>query len=59
MLIVMDKQARQEQVDEVVAVVESLGYQAKVIPGADRVAIGVGIACLVAIFVLAWTYLGR
>ncbi|MCD6499970.1 MAG: hypothetical protein J7M25_16875 [Deltaproteobacteria bacterium] len=25
----------------------------------DRVAIGVGIACLVAIFVLAWTYLGR
>ncbi|MBW1646025.1 MAG: 3-deoxy-7-phosphoheptulonate synthase [Deltaproteobacteria bacterium] len=41
MLIVMDKQARQEQVDEVVAVVESLGYQAKVIPGADRVAIGV------------------
>ncbi len=41
MLIVMDKPALPEQVAAVTALVEKLGFEAKVIPGADRVAIGV------------------
>ncbi len=41
MLIVMRNQASSKEVEQVVASVESLGFQAKVIPGAGRVAIGV------------------
>ena len=41
MLIVMQKQSSLKEVDQVVKNVEDLGFQAKVIPGAGRVAIGV------------------
>jgi 3-deoxy-7-phosphoheptulonate synthase len=41
MLIVLHKQASSKEVDLVVKIVENLGFQAKVIPGAGRVAIGV------------------
>ncbi len=41
MLIVMQKQSSSKEVDQVVGIVENLGFQAKVIPGAERVAIGV------------------
>ncbi|MCD6152177.1 MAG: 3-deoxy-7-phosphoheptulonate synthase [Deltaproteobacteria bacterium] len=41
MLIVMQKQSSSKEVDQVVKIVENLGFQAKVIPGAGRVAIGV------------------
>ncbi|MEA2108820.1 MAG: 3-deoxy-7-phosphoheptulonate synthase [Pseudomonadota bacterium] len=41
MLIVMQKQSSSKEVDQVVETVEKLGFQAKVIPGAGRVAIGV------------------
>ncbi len=41
MLIVMRNQASSKEVEQVVHSVESLGFQAKVIPGAGRVAIGV------------------
>lgn len=41
MLIVLQKQASSTEVEQVVESVENLGFQAKVIPGAGRVAIGV------------------
>ncbi len=41
MLIVMRNQASSPEIEQVVASVKSLGFQAKVIPGAGRVAIGV------------------
>ena len=41
MLIVMDKTATDEQIDQVVAVIEGLGCKARPIPGGDRVSIGV------------------
>jgi len=41
MLIVMQKQSSSKEVDQVVKIVENLGFQARVIPGAGRVAIGV------------------
>ncbi|MEA3241619.1 MAG: 3-deoxy-7-phosphoheptulonate synthase [Pseudomonadota bacterium] len=41
MLIVMQKQSSSKEVDQVVKIVENLGFQAKVIPGVGRVAIGV------------------
>ncbi|GBC61588.1 3-deoxy-7-phosphoheptulonate synthase [Desulfonema ishimotonii] len=41
MLIVMDKVATPEQIDNVVKVIESKGYTARPIPGGERVAIGV------------------
>jgi 3-deoxy-7-phosphoheptulonate synthase len=41
MLIVMDKEATQQQIDTVVAAVEAKGYTARPIPGGERVSIGV------------------
>lgn len=41
MLIVMDKEATQEQIQAVVAKIESLGFVAQPIPGGERVAIGI------------------
>ncbi len=41
MLVVMDKDATQEQIDAVVAKIESLGYVAQPIPGGERVAVGI------------------
>jgi len=41
MLIVMDKNATQDQIDRVIAVVQANGYVARPIPGGDRVAIGI------------------
>ena len=41
MLIVMHQKATREQVDAVVAEIESRGYTARPIPGGDRVSIGV------------------
>ena len=41
MLIVMKKQSSSTEVEQVVKSVKNLGFQAKVIPGAGRVAIGV------------------
>ena len=41
MLVVMDKKATPEQIDKVVAVIESKGCTARPIPGGDRVSIGV------------------
>lgn len=41
MLIVMNKQATQEQIDRVVEIIESKGYTARPIAGGDRVSIGV------------------
>lgn len=41
MLIVMDKEATQEQIHAVVAKIESLGFVAQPIPGGERVAIGI------------------
>ncbi len=41
MLVVMDKNATDEQVQAVVAVIERQGYTARPIPGGDRVSIGV------------------
>ncbi len=41
MLIVLHKQASSEEVEQVVKIVKNLGFQARVIPGAGRVAIGV------------------
>ena len=41
MLIVMDKKATAEQIDRVVAIIESKGYTARPIPGGDRVSIGI------------------
>jgi len=41
MLIVMDKDARPEQIQAVVAKIEALGYAAQPIPGGERVAIGI------------------
>ena len=40
MLIVMKHGARTEQIDEVVRVIEEMGYEARPIPGKQRVAIG-------------------
>ncbi len=40
MLIVMKHNARQEHVDDVVRVIEDMGYEARPIPGRQRVAIG-------------------
>jgi|UniRef100_A0A7C5EP33 3-deoxy-7-phosphoheptulonate synthase len=41
MLIVMDKDATQEQIQAVVEKIEALGYVAQPIPGGERVAIGI------------------
>ncbi|MGD9307842.1 MAG: 3-deoxy-7-phosphoheptulonate synthase [Desulfosarcina sp.] len=41
MLVVMDKKATPEQIDQVVAIIESKGCTARPIPGGDRVSIGV------------------
>ena len=41
MLIVMDHQATQEQIDQVIAAVASMGLKAEPIPGSLRTAIGV------------------
>jgi 3-deoxy-7-phosphoheptulonate synthase len=41
MLIVMDKQATEEEIKAVVTAVEAKGYTARPIPGGDRVSIGV------------------
>jgi len=41
MLIVMNRQATQEEIDDVVAAIEAIGCTARPIPGGDRVAIGV------------------
>ena len=41
MLIVMDKDATQEQIQAVVKKIEGLGYVAQPIPGGERVAIGI------------------
>ena len=41
MLIVMRKNASSEEIDEVVKKIESLGWQAKPIPGGERIAIGI------------------
>jgi 3-deoxy-7-phosphoheptulonate synthase len=41
MLIVMDKDATQEQIQAVVEKIEALGYVAQAIPGGERVAIGI------------------
>ena len=41
MLIVMDSQAANEQIDQVIAAVEALGFSAEPIPGSLRTAIGV------------------
>jgi 3-deoxy-7-phosphoheptulonate synthase len=40
MLIVMKHKARPEEIDQVVRVIEEMGYQARPIPGRQRVAIG-------------------
>lgn len=41
MLVVMDKTATSEQIENVIKVIESLGCTARPIPGGDRVSIGV------------------
>lgn len=41
MLVVMDKNATEQQIQAVVAVIERNGYTARPIPGGDRVSIGV------------------
>ena len=41
MLVVMSQQATPEEVDAVVAAIEAKGYEARPIPGGERVAIGV------------------
>lgn len=41
MLIVMDKKATQQQIDNVVGAIEARGYTARAIPGGERVSIGV------------------
>jgi 3-deoxy-7-phosphoheptulonate synthase len=41
MLVVMNKKATREEIDAVVAAVESRGYTARPIPGGDRVSIGI------------------
>lgn len=41
MLIVMDKQATQEQIERVVEIIESKGHTARPIAGGDRVSIGI------------------
>jgi len=41
MLIVMNQQATQEEIDDVVAAIEAIGCTARPIPGGDRMAIGV------------------
>jgi 3-deoxy-7-phosphoheptulonate synthase len=41
MLIVMDKKATPEQIDQVVEIITSKGYTARPIPGGDRVSIGI------------------
>ncbi len=41
MLIVMDRMATPEQIQQVVEIIESKGYTARPIPGGDRVSIGI------------------
>ena len=41
MLIVMEQKATQEEIDAVVAAIDSRGYKARPIPGGERVSIGV------------------
>src|SRR6266404_3427799 len=41
MLIVMNANARQDEIDNAVRVAEALGFRAHVMPGASRTAIGV------------------
>ncbi|MBW2670669.1 MAG: 3-deoxy-7-phosphoheptulonate synthase [Deltaproteobacteria bacterium] len=41
MLIVMDKKAKQTEIDTVVAAIEQKGYTARPIPGGERVSIGI------------------
>jgi len=41
MLIVMEQQAGDQEIESVVAVIESLGFKARPIPGGERVSIGV------------------
>jgi len=41
MLIVMDKKAKQTEIDTVVAAIEQKGYAARPIPGGERVSIGI------------------
>lgn len=41
MLIVMNKGATSEQIDQVISLIETKGYTARPIPGGDRMAIGV------------------
>ncbi len=41
MLIVMDRKATDEQVQQVVNIIESRGFKARPIPGGDRVSIGI------------------
>ena len=41
MLVVMSKQAAQEEIDNVIRVIEKKGYMARPIPGGERVSIGI------------------
>ena len=41
MLLVMDKKATQQEIDDVVGVIEAKGYTARPIPGGERVSIGI------------------
>ncbi len=41
MLLVMEKKATQQEIDDVVSVIETKGYTARPIPGGERVSIGI------------------